>query len=384
MYLGGASTISTKLHLSSRTITRIFSVVAVFLMLTGTAAADQFDDQIAALKQQAANQANQAAQMHAQADDYRSKVASLQAQINTLQTQINLNTAEFNKVSGAIADNKVRLDQQKTVLAANIKSMYLDSSVTPLEMLASSKNFSDFLDQQQYQDKIKSKIQDAMAQIETLQKALEAQQNQLTEILSDQRTQQQQLASTQQQMNQLLAVAEQNAAAADAQVKADNAQVSQLRAQQAAIIAANSHHVAFPGRSAGAGGACDAGQGNGGYPTVWCNAGQDSMVDAWGMYSRECVSYAAWAATDRGHIVPYGLGNANQWPGAARARGIAVDSNPEVGNVAIFMGGQYGHAMIVERVQGSQVIVSSMNADNNGHFFYDSWSISALTFIHFR
>src|SRR6516164_614442 len=122
MYLGGASTISTKLQRSSRTITRIISVVAVFLTLTGSAAADQFDDQIATLKQQAADQANQAAQLHSQADDYRSKVAELQAQINTLQTQINLNTAEFNKVSSAIAENKVRLDQQKTVLAANIKS----------------------------------------------------------------------------------------------------------------------------------------------------------------------------------------------------------------------------------------------------------------------
>src|SRR6266700_2586589 len=127
MYLGGASTISTKLRQrSTRTITHIISVVAVFLMLSGT----------------------------------------------------------------AVAENKVRLDQQKTVLAANIKSMYLDSAVTPLEMLASSKNFSDFLDQQQYQDKIKSKIQDAMAQIETLQKALESQQTQLTEILNDQRSQQ--------------------------------------------------------------------------------------------------------------------------------------------------------------------------------------------------
>ena len=55
-------------------------------MFSGTALADQFDDQIANLKQQAAQQANQAAQLHAQADDYRSKVSALQAQINTLQT----------------------------------------------------------------------------------------------------------------------------------------------------------------------------------------------------------------------------------------------------------------------------------------------------------
>jgi hypothetical protein len=213
---------------------------------------------------------------------------------------------------------------------------------------------------------------------------LQAEQGQLTQILSDQRNQHQQLADTQNQLNQLMAVAEQNAAAADQQVKDSNSKIATLRAQQAAAIAAASHHVSFAGRSGGAGGSCDIGQGNGGYPMAWCNAGQDSLVDSWGMYSRECVSYAAWAANDRGHYVPYGLGNATQWPSGARARGIAVDGNPEVGNVAIWMGGFYGHAMIVEKVEGSTVIVSSMNADNAGHFEYDSWSTSALEFIHFR
>lgn len=367
-----------------KAITSTLSLVVVLLFSAGTALADQFDDQIAALKQQASAQANQAAQLHAQADDYRSKVAELQAEINTLQTQIELNQAQYNKVTASINANKIRLDQQKTILAATIKSLYLDSTVTPLEMLASSNNFSDFLDEQQYQDKVKQKIQDAMTQIEALQHSLEAQQTQLTNILADQNQQHQQLATTKAQMNQLLAVAESNAAAADQSVKDSNSKIASLRAQQAAIIAANSHHVAFPGRSAGAGGACDAGQGNGGYPSVWCNAPQDSMVDSWGMYSRECVSYAAWSAAERGHYVPYGLGNANQWPSAAAARGIAVDGNPEVGNVAIFMGGQFGHAMIVEKIEGSQVVVSSMNADNNGHFFYDVWNTSALRFIHFR
>ncbi|HEY2004466.1 MAG TPA: CHAP domain-containing protein [Candidatus Saccharimonadia bacterium] len=367
-----------------RTVTNTLSLVVVLLFSSAPALADQFDDQIANLKQQAAAQSNQAAQLHAQADDYRSKVAELQAEIGALQAQINYNQAKYSQVTDSIAQNQAQLDQQKTVLAATIKSLYLDSTVTPLEMLASSNNFSDFLDEQQYQDKVKQKIQDAMTQIEALQRTLESQQTQLTNILADQHSQHQQLSDTQNQMNQLLAVAETNAAAADQQVKDSNAKIANLRAQQAAAIAAASRHVNFVGRSGGAGGACDIGQGNGGYPSAWCNASQDSMVDSWGMYTRECVSYAAWAATDRGHNVPYGLGNANQWPSGARARGIAVDGNPEVGNVAIWMGGYYGHAMIVEKVVGSDVIVSSMNADDAGHFRYDEWSISSLEFIHFR
>jgi peptidoglycan hydrolase CwlO-like protein len=374
----------THLKLNLKTIATSLTALTVFLAFSPAVLADQFDDQIAALKQQAAAQQAAADQYSAQAQNYQQEVNQLQAQINELQTQINLSQAEYNQVTTNIQQNQAELDAQKVVLGANIKEMYLQSSVTPLEMLASSSNISQFLNEQQYQDKIKDKIQNAMAQIETLQASLEGQQLQLTHIIENQHGQQVQLSNTESQMNSLLATAQQNAAAANAQVQQSNSQIATLRAQQAAAIAAASHHVTFAGASSGAGGACDIGQGNGGYPTVWCNAAQDSMVDSWGMYNRECVSYAAWAATDRGHYVPYGLGNANQWPGNASAEGIPVDHTPQVGNVAIYMGGPYGHAMIVEAIQGSNVVVSSMNADDHGHFEYDSWPISELEFIHFH
>jgi peptidoglycan hydrolase CwlO-like protein len=358
--------------------------LAIFFTFSSTALADQFDDQINTLKQQAAAQANQAAALQAQANSYASEVAGLQAQINAVQTQINLNQDEFNQVSANIAQNKIQLAAEKVVLGANIKEMYLASTVTPLEMLASSSSFSDFFDEQQYQDKIKTKIQDAMGQIEALQKALQGQQVQLTHILDNEQGQQTQLAASQYKLSQLEATAQQGVAAANAAVQNSNAQIATLRAQQAAAIAAASRRVsAPPGASGGSGGACDNGSGNGGYPMVWCNAAQDSEVDSWGMYNRECVSYAAWAANQNGHYVPYGLGNANQWPAGAEARGITVNSTPEIGDVAIWMGGTYGHAMIVDSIGNGTVTVASMNADDAGHFEYDSWATSALVFIHF-
>src|SRR5690242_11840063 len=106
-----------------KTVTTTLSLVGVLLFTSGPALADQFDDQIASLKQQAQAQADQAAQLHAQADDYRSKVAELQAQINPVQTLINLNQAKFDKVTESIAQNKAQLDSQKVILSATIKSL---------------------------------------------------------------------------------------------------------------------------------------------------------------------------------------------------------------------------------------------------------------------
>jgi len=358
---------------AKKAFTSIGAVLVLF-MSTGAAYADQFDEQIAAAKQQAADAAAQAATYHDQANSAQDKLNQLNSQIRALQTQINLNEAQSNKLNAEIADAQAKLAHQKTILADIVKTMYFDSSISPIEMLASSNNISEFLDAEQYRESIKNKIQEAMDEIQKLKKSLEGQQAALTKLLEDQKGQQTALNNTRAEAAQLLALASQNAAAADQQVKDSNAQVTKLRAQQAAAIAAASHHI-------GGGSGC------GGYPAIWCNAGQDTMADSWGMYNRECVSYAAWATAERfGHYMPYwgGRGNANQWPGNARAAGIPVDNTPHVGDVAIWMGGTFGHAMIVEDVKNSTVIVSSFNADNTGHYSVDEWQTSSLYFIHFR
>lgn len=348
--------------------------MAVVFSFSGTALADSFDDQISALQQQVNQQKSQAAELARQADTLANKLASLQSQSAILRGQINLNQAKYTKTTESINQNKTKLAQQKSVLSANIKSMYLDSTVTPIEMLASSKNFSDFLDQQQYLDKIKSKIQIAMTEVQTLQAKLETEQAQLSNILADQKQQQQQLASLQSETNSLLASTRGQEAAYQSQAKSNNDQISKLRAQQAAALAAR-----FGGASGGA--AC-----GGGYPGKWCNIPKDSVADNWGMYNRECVSYTAFRVAVSGRRMPYwgGHGNANQWPQSAINDGIPVDGNPRAGDVAISMIGPYGHAMYVESVQGGKVHVSQYNYGNNGEYSEMTIPASGLSFIHFR
>lgn len=358
----------------SKTFTSFISLAAVFFLTAGIASADRFDDQIAALQQEVNQQKAQAAHLAGQADTLANKLASLQNQTAALRSQINLNQTKYDKTTDSIVQNKLKLEQQKAVLSANIKSMYLDSTVTPIEMLASSKNISEFLDQQQYLDKIKSKIQAAMADIQSLQLQLEAQQTQLTNILSDQKGQQAQLIAFQNETSSLLASTRGQEAAYQAQAKQNNSEITNLRAQQAAVLAAR-----FGG--AVGGGAC-----GGGYPGKWCNIPQDSAVDNWGMYNRECVSYTAFRVAASGRHMPYwgGRGNAKEWPSSARSDGIPVDGNPRAGDVAISMMGPYGHAMYVENVDGNKIHVSQYNYGNRGEYSEMTIPSSGLYFIHFR
>lgn len=363
-------------HIKTKTLGIIFSLAVFSAATVSPAFADSFDDKINALRAEVAATQQQAAALHAQANDAVARVAQLRAQSAQLQSQINLNQAKYDKITQSIAENEAKLAEQKTVLAANIKSMYLDSGTSPLEMLASSRNISEFLDQQQYQDKIKAKIQSAMDEVQTIQAALTTQQAQVSQIIEDQKGQQQQLYAMQAEANQLAALAAQNAAAADAQVKSGNSQIATLKAQQQAAL------LALYGSGTTGGKAC-----GGGYPGYLCNAAQDSIVDPWGMYNRECVSYTAYRVAASGRHMPYwgGRGNANQWPSSARADGIPVDGNPRVGDVAISMAGPYGHAMYVEAVGDGKVRVSQYNYGSvPGMYSEMTISAAGLSFIHFR
>jgi len=126
---------------------------------------------------------------------------------------------------------------------------------------------------------------------------------------------------------------------------------------------------------------------HGGYPAKWdAPYRQDSMIDDYGMFNRECVSYAAWKVYQTFGHMPYwgGVGNANQWPRDAHASGIATGSTPQVHSVAIWMNGYYGHAMWVEAVKGNMIYVSQYNYDLRGHYSEMWVNGSGFTYIYFK
>lgn len=349
----------------------------VLFLSSGAAYADQYDDAIMAARATANAAQAEAAQYRAEASSAQEKINQLNAQIRVLQGQINVNEAKSRKLTVDIEDAKAKLAQQKIILSDIVKTMYFDSNVSPIEMLASSSNISEFLDAEQYRESIKDKIQVAMEEIQKLQKSLEQQQKELDEALVDQRQQQQSLAGLRNEANNLFILASRNAANADAQVKASNNEANKLRAQQAAELARR-----FGTGNLTGGGAC-----GGGYPAKWCNLPfPSSVADNWGMYAKQCVSYAAFRVAVSGRNMPYwgGRGNANQWDDNARAAGIRVDGNPRVGDIAQTDVGPYGHVAHVDAVLGDgRVRISQYNYGNNGEYSEMTVPASSFNYIHF-
>jgi surface antigen len=218
-------------------------------------------------------------------------------------------------------------------------------------------------------EELKKKIEELkkkqqQAQQQTQQAQQQQQKTEVEALISDQQTQASQLAAKKTEQSNMLAYNQSQQASYTANIQANNAQVKKLRAAQAA------ENARLSGGSKVIGGApCSSGNGDT-YPSKWCSIPMDSVLDSWGMYNRECVSYTAWKVYQKNGYMPYwgGRGNANQWPSSARADGIATGSTPKAGSVAISMSGYYGHAMWVEQVSGSQIYVSQMKYDLAGSY----------------
>lgn len=350
------------------------SCLALVLLATPLVKADYYDDQINALNAQNNSNYQALTVLGAQAASYQDAIAKLQGQINALQAQITDNENKQASLQQQIVEKQAEIDHEREVLAADVKAMYVDDQMTTIEMLATSKNLSDYVDKEEYRTAIQKKLQDTLAQITKLQQELQAQKVEVDKLLADQKNQQTALNAVQAQQNQMLAYTQSQQAAYNQQISANSSKIASLRQQQ---IAANSRFIG----AAGSGPTC-----GGGYPAQWCEIPQDSVVDSWGMYNRECVSYTAFRVAASGRHMPYwgGVGNANQWDDNARAAGIPVDGNPRAGDVAISNSGYYGHAMYVESVNGNGTInISQYNAALNGRFSTNTISVGSLVFIHF-
>jgi peptidoglycan hydrolase CwlO-like protein/surface antigen len=363
-----------KLHITGSWLGIV--TICCVLILTSvikTVTADQFDEQIQALRDQNNNNQNASNQLASQASSYQDAISKLQIQIGALQSAIVANQQKNDQVQQQIVEAQAELDHQKKVLGENIKAMYLEGKTSTLEMLASSKNISDFVDKQQARNSVSSKVKNTMSKITQLQDQLKSQQEELQRLIKDQQSQNEQLSSVQAQQSQLLAYTEGQKAAFDQQIKSNNTQIAALRAAQ---LAANR----------ALGGSATAGDPNhGGYPTYLDRAIQDSLVDPWGMFNRECVSYTAWKVQQYYGNMPYwgGVGNANQWPADARNYGVPTGSVPKPHSVAISMRGAYGHAMWVEGVSGSTIYVSQYNYDLAGHYSEMAINGSGLIYLYF-
>lgn len=352
----------------------VLFVLVASLITAPIVFADQYDEQIRQLNQQ--NAANQQANsvLESAEQDLQAVLARIRGEIANIEAQISANQQKNEETKAKIAQTEEELVKQKNILGQNLRQMYLEDDISSLEMLASSNDLSHFIDQQQYRNSLQEKVKTTLQKVTALKQQLEDEKKTIEQLLVDQHAMQSQLSAQRAEQNHLLGLNQSQQAEYEGSIRGNNARIAELRRQQ---IAANARFIV--------GGARGNVPDTSGYP--WANAPfPNSIPDNWGMYLRQCVSYAAWKVYKSGRNMPYwgGRGNANQWDDNARAAGIPVDTNPRVGDVAVSNAGSYGHVMYVEAVYGDGTIyISQYNAAWDGRYSEARISTRGLVFIHF-
>lgn len=357
-----------------------FFILAIAVLLTAGVVipsqvrADQFDEQIRALQSQNAAKQSSLQQLLNEAASFQDAVNRLNGQIGQLQAQIDANQAEQAELQRQIDAAQAELDRQRSILGADVKAMYTDGTPTTLEMLASSQSLSDFVDKEEYRNAVQDKIQDTLKKITKLQNELKEKKVGVERLLAEQRGQRQQLDDSRAQVASLLAYNQQQQNDFNSQIKDNNKKISDLRRQQ--VIA----NLALFG-----GGVQPGIPGGGGYPwgnayCYWTNqVGGDcynydwyfngGAWDPWGYGFRNCTSWVAYKLAADGKHGFSNLGNANQWPGGAQARGVSVSygGGARAGDAVVNPNGFYGHIMYAEAVlNDGRVVVSDYNRAGDG------------------
>lgn len=341
----------------------VLMTVASPITFYGQAMADQYDDQINALRSEIGSYQQQAAVLNAQAKTLQDELTILDGQKSAIQAQIKISETRHAQLVEQIEETKRKIEANKESLGRILANIYADDAITPLEMLASSKSIGDFVDKQEYRSAMRDQLTKTIEQINKLKTELENKKVETERVLKDQQAQRDLLDQKEAERAKLLADTQGQEAAYQALSADREAKISDLQAQQAAALAARARQVG--GYTASSDGS------NGGYPSIWANAPMNSYVDSWGMYSRQCVSYVAFKVASVYGNMPYwgGVGNANQWPGNARAAGIPVGTTPKAGAVGVVSSGQYGHVAWVEAVNPNGTIrISHYNVNWNGSY----------------
>ena len=364
-------------------------VSAVNVQGTVPVEALSLDEQINAVQREIDQYRAKSEQLKDEAASIEKELAGLSAQKQTIEGQIALTQLQHDKLQQEIAVTQKKIDGNRSVLGTILADIYVDDQISPLEMLASSKNISDFVDKRSHRSAISQNLASTVQQINKLKETLASQQNETERLLGEQKLAKQALADKEVEQQNLLAKTQGDNVAYQTLTADREARKGELHKQQQAAIEAAMRRGGSGFNPSTVGDAS-----KGGYPweagctvnaNAWSFGGPNGNgTDPLGYGCRQCVSYTAFKVGQRTGNYPRYWGNANMWPASARASGYQTGSTPRANSVGVIMSGQYGHTVWVDSVNADGTLTISQynyfNAGGPGWGHYSKMRVSAATY----
>lgn len=341
--------------------------------------ADTTDDKIAAQnnKINSLNAQQQAAQ--AQVDQIQSQVSAIKSQQEKLQAENEKLTAESEKLSAEIDELSKNIVARNESLANQARSAQTSGTVTSyINTIVNSSSITEAISRVTAMNEIISANNKMLEQQKADKEAITEKQIANNEAINTVIANQQTLADDAQALTTKeaeLKVAQINLAAEKASAEGEkNSLLEQKAAAQKAAEAAVAAEAAYRSQQASQLQAIQA-SGNtnlsaqiqavsGGTPAAAAPAPAATVSNV--SYSSDASTYpvgqCTWGAKTLAPWAGNYWGNGGQWAASAAAAGFRVGSQPQVGAIACWTDGGYGHVAVVTAVQSSTSIqVSEAN-----------------------
>ena len=341
--------------------------------------ADTTDDKIAAQnnKINSLNAQQQAAQ--AQVDQIQSQVSAIKSQQEKLQAENEKLTAESEKLSAEIDELSKNIVARNESLANQARSAQTSGTVTSyINTIVNSSSITEAISRVTAMNEIISANNKMLEQQKADKEAIAEKQIANNEAINTVIANQQTLADDAQALSTKeaeLKVAQVNLAAEKASAEGEkNSLLEQKAAAQKAAEAAAAAEAAYRSQQASQLQAIQA-SGNtnlsaqiqavsGGTPVAAAPAPAAAVSNV--SYSSDASTYpvgqCTWGVKTLAPWAGNYWGNGGQWAASAAAAGFRVGSQPQVGAIACWTDGGYGHVAVVTAVQSSTSIqVSEVN-----------------------
>lgn len=124
-----------------------------------------------------------AAELAEEADSLQVAIQSYDMQIQQANQQIELINNQISQLEYELDEAREEQARQEKLLRSSMRALYMRGGASTFEMLAGSDNFSEFIDEQEYLERVKLAIQESTNRVIELQEQIEAQRDEQQELL---------------------------------------------------------------------------------------------------------------------------------------------------------------------------------------------------------
>jgi len=375
----------------------IIVATAGILWVNRPVSADQYDDKIRALQADMTRFQAESNRLNAEAATLSNALAQIRNEKNALQAQVDISQDQYNQLVIKIADTEKQIADNQNALGSTLASLYVDDDISPIEMLASSKDISEFLNKQEYRNSIKKELTSTINRVRDLKTQLNTQKTEVETVLATQKTARDTLAAKEAEQANLVAQTRNDEATYQSLIQSSAAQIAQARATQAAL---STKAVSTGGFNLLSSGLLPAYVTDNNYG-MWNNSNCPMVYtymsskgsngnggDNRGYGCRQCASYVAWKIYQEKGYWP-------SWGNASNFGSKGTSSAPKAGTVAVMYDGGPGHVAWVEtdpyvsstgQLRGKTVIqVSQYNYNyGSGYGMYSLMELSVGFFDTYR